>query len=45
MYTGIALIFTVLFVLGVWLPDSIIHIHLSVLFMVLFPDGLLQIVE
>ena len=44
-YIGVSLINNIVFVSGERQSDSIIHIHVSTLFQILFPFGLLQNIE
>ena len=44
-YIGVELINTIVLVSGVQQSDSVIHIHVSILFQILFPFRLLQSIE
>ena len=44
-YVGIQLIYNTVLVSGLQQSDSVIHIHLSILFQILFPFRLLQILS
>ena len=44
-YIGVYLIYNVVLVSGIQQSDSVLHIHMSILFQILFPYRLLQSTE